>query len=297
MSDRYHDAAVAYKEANPVPNPDDLQLMQVGELVTREFDVPERTATGWTPSDVAWNRPWLRTAVAVAAIVIVLLGLIAVLDRASDESVPVTQVPVPTTQATTPDTTLPGTNWDDIPAWAAGSRGPGEFRSLHFEPAFRFELPAGWITSTEGANTTAAVRPIELEAESGISAIYIYSHDGLDNTVVASRPGVQELIDWISANGSAANVVQSAVEIGGLPATKIDFDLTRHMLYIRTRGVDGPNLIHDFEEDHEVAIYVLDVDDHTVSIVLEAEPTTDLETLEIAAQDVLDSIVWRHLED
>ena len=187
--------------------------------------------------------------------------------------------------------------WDDITAWAAGGKGPGEFRSLHFEPALRFDLPAGWITSLEGANTAATVRPIELEAESGVSAIYIYSHDALDDTLVSSRPGVQELVDWIIANESVANVEQSTVEIGGIQATKIDFDLTGNMLFIRTRGVDGPNIIHDFEQDNEVAIYILGVDGHTVSIVVEAEPPTDLETLEQAAQEVLDSIVWRHLEE
>lgn len=117
----------------------------------------------------------------------------------------------------------------------------------------------------------------------------------LDNSIRSNLSTSQELIDWITANESTVNVEPSTVEIRGIPATKLDFDLSQGMLYIRTPGSDATNVIHHFEQENEVAIYVLDVNGAAVSIVVEAEPPIDLATLEQMAQPVLDSIVWRDL--
>ena len=296
MTDRYHDAAIAYKNANPVPNPDDLQLIGLDDLSTLQPVDLFRTSGQTRAERTLPSSPRMAPAIAAAALVLVIAGLAAFFATSSDESPPATEVTVPSTVTTIPAEGLQSV-WDEIAAWASGSTGPGEFRSLHFEPALRFSIPEGWVTAGEGANTRAAVRPIVWAGDGGTSAIYIYSHDFLDSTVVASPPTPQELVDWIKANESVVNLEESTTEIGGLPATRLGFSLSRNMLYIRTRGVDGPNLIHDFDQPNELVIYVLDVDGHTVSLVVEAEPPADVVSLDEQAQAVLESIAWRHLEE
>jgi hypothetical protein len=199
-------------------------------------------------------------------------------------------VVVPSSVETLP---APEPEWANLPAWASGSAGPGRFRSLFFEPALRLELGPAWVTTEEGSNTTGTMRPLVWSEAQAFSAIYFYSHHNLDDTVVEEPPTAQELIERIDNHESTTNVSLTAVQIGGVPATKVEFDLTGNLLYIRTRGADGSNLLHDFETSSEIAIYVLEVRDNTVSIVLESQAPSKLDDLEKRAQPVLDSIVWR----
>lgn len=270
-------------------------------------EVLERTADERDTVVPFWRRPGFAVAAAVVLLVVALGTLVVVRDPDTEPTIDST-VPAPTT--TTPSTTVSPTTstttstststtappttvsaeeaaWLEIPTWGTSNGEAGTYRSSVFTPRLTLDMEEGWGRLPGASELANAVTPMvppgsSPEVFAGI-AIYRHGPPALEGEETAS-----EVLARVEAHPSVEVLGTEEVDVGGLPATRIDFDLTGGMAYIQM----NQQVAFTLPPGARVSSFVVDVGDETVSIIAFAPDPDSHTALMESVLPVVDSIEW-----
>lgn len=275
-------------EGNPVPDPDDL--------VVEPIDVPAYLATlsRWSSemtkveTETIEERdekrpalPWL-----AAAVVVVILGVVAILMNQDTETPPAATEPAPAStvpeaieEATlpTPTTIIDAAEaeWEAIPPFFGGPA--GHYRVQGFEPEFSFDAPDGWNSPGDSLGDYVEMYRLEDRDKEITGGVYFFRRD---NTTPDGQ--VNRFLDSDDFDTTATE----SVSVGGAEGVRLLLTPVNLTTFIAVEGLGTWSLD---PSQGEYIFYVLDVGGQTVVVIGEGAAGR------IAVDDIVTSIVWKDL--
>lgn len=288
------DVVALFEEANPVPTLDVIGDVVDDDALELLFERRDQMVESSSRESNGSGRRRLLMASAAIATVVVTVGVIWIMTGGggSDEVI----TPSPTTLGTIPEsnpsTTIEETQttepeptttldpaeaaWEEITPFVSGIRG-GEYRTVNFEPAFKFTTQSGWTLTDIGIDTASRVAMHKTNGFNPQLSFFRFEWDTVEETADAftSRP-------VLNAQPS------EPVAVGGATGLRFDaFPAENVLIGASTTCVAGG----------VCSFYVVDVDGTVVTILVNTVSQSEFNRLGPEAEEIIASVVWRTLSE
>ena len=157
----------------------------------------------------------------------------------------------------------------------------GTYTSTPFKVPFQFTIDDGWTNSLAGINAGQLQKTETTRTGFGWATGMTAEGNADVGTSTAA------LLTFIAAVPGITASPPSAVTIGGIEGTSIDFTLAKGEIFFRV----GKSATR-YSPGEKVRAYVLDVNGSVVLLAAEVYSPNDFDTEMSAVQPIIDSIVW-----
>lgn len=172
-----------------------------------------------------------------------------------------------------PDTTEGVDEWDAFASWRGGAA--GEYRTVSFAVPFRFTTSSAWTGSDQTDNVSMT--------KAGESGIWILDM-GFDT--------IEDGVAHFQSMENAEFVEPTSTTVGGAPAVTMSGLVTANQSIARL--ADGLSLM--WSAGTESTLYIVEVGGDVVAITIDEAPPIP-PNFAAETQSILDSIIWRALEE
>jgi hypothetical protein len=284
--------------ANPEPDEgfevDSTAAAYLATLNERSSDMTQLKAK---ETETSARRPRRLPALAVAAVLVILVGVAIVLANTSGEEPPVATQPTPTTEPLAPSTTVLESRLADVPTWL-GLGEAGTYQPSLFGLPFAFTLAgSGWETGVDSDNKFALCGP---DVDGPVGARSACFRASAVAVFLLDQGSVEETQSYLTAVSGAEVTDEEPVSIDGAEGVRFEFT---HSLNPRSNiegGYDGyPYWLHEAQEipfgaDRSV-VSIVDVNGTVVTVVYQGRAITQPSAFEANLEEgmaIIDSINW-----
>ena len=272
-----------YDRANPVSDVENLKtdIGAASYLASLEQRSSEVTQLETRPEQQQKSRS--SRLVAIAAVLLIILGTAVVVMTRSTEEAPIATDPSPVT--TVVPTTAPELDPGELQAFT-GNEPAGTYRPAIFQPVFAFTLGRDGWRPDYGTGRHFGLTPPENQEDFEQPMVFFTAPD---TSTVSGAETVEEVVSYLSSHPGLGLVTVSSTKLAGADAQLITAVGTASSVPL---WGNKQNTFYGTGQGHDFTFYIFEVAGAPVVVTLNYQNASERNALGAEVEAIVDSIRW-----